>query len=517
MNTELEQLLLLGAGVALFALIYYRKPWRPSSSAHGTARFADNRDLRNAKMLAIDGLPIGRTLGEKAELIRLPRFCHLSIFAPPGAGKGVSLAIPWCLDWYDGSVIALDFKGELFKSSAERRRARGAKIVRLDPFKVCGDGADTYNPLDGTGDDVTCIDAARSFSEAMVQREDGDGKSRHFDDQAANSITAMLAYILAEAKGADRCVSTIREIMTTPEAFEGSAAFLQLKGGLWARLAGVMQTPVKEERASVHSTIHRHTMWLDSPAILPALASGWDARELLEGNVTVYVILPPDQLEAQSRYLRLLVSSLFRLVGKQGMKNGKQCLALLDECGQVGHLQPLEQGLTLLRASGLRIAMFFQSLGQLKEVFKDKESVVLDSTEQIYFGVQSLETAKRVSEMLGNYTESAESYTTNSGTSRQYGAGKEGQGYTATRGSSVSTNVHSRELLKPDEVLQLPGMALIAFIRGVPPILAQRCLYYTDPYFTGKAPKGPAPLWLRVLVGTLFGMIVFALLKVFRP
>ena len=93
------------------------------------------------------------------------------------------------------------------------------------------------------------------------------------------------------------------------------------------------------------------------------------------------------------------------------MQNGKECLFILDEAGTaLGHMPAIEQGLTLLRGYGLKMAFFFQSLGQLKETFKGKEAILLDNTDtQIYFGTNSLETAERVSKMLGEATITVES------------------------------------------------------------------------------------------------------------
>ena len=57
----------------------------------------------------------------------------------------------------------------------------------------------------------------------------------------------------------------------------------------------------------------------NSRAILKATESGWDANELLTGDVALFQILPAFQQEAQSRWLRLVVASVFRLVGRRGM------------------------------------------------------------------------------------------------------------------------------------------------------------------------------------------------------
>ena len=48
------------------------------------------------------------------------------------------------------------------------------------------------------------------------------------------------------------------------------------------------------------------------------------------------------------------------------------------------------------------------------------------------------------------------------------------QGQQLSRGSSFNYSVNGRALLRPDEVLTLSDDYLIAFQRGMPPILAKR-------------------------------------------
>src|SRR4051812_33005980 len=61
----------------------------------GSARWATKRELKRAGMLgAKSGLILGR-IDKKGELVRLPNAVHTAVFAPTGAGKGVSMAIPF--------------------------------------------------------------------------------------------------------------------------------------------------------------------------------------------------------------------------------------------------------------------------------------------------------------------------------------------------------------------------------------------------------------------------------------
>jgi type IV secretion system protein VirD4 len=123
-----------------------------------------------------------------------------------------------------------------------------------------------------------------------------------------------------------------------------------------------------KERAGVLSTVNRHTTFLDSAPILRSTShSTFNARELLEGNMTIYLILPPHQIEAQARWLRLVITALIRLIGREAhtdeaMNSGKECFFVLDEAGTaLGYMPAIEQGLTLLRSYGLKMAFFFRA------------------------------------------------------------------------------------------------------------------------------------------------------------
>ncbi len=507
-NAPAEQLLLFALLIGLAAAYYYRRTWRPDTSAHGTGRWSEKKDLKRAGMLSGPGLILGRTL-KKGRLIRMRRFQNLAVIAPTGAGKGVSFLIVWLLSWLRGSCVVLDPKGELYRATAAKRRARGQKVYRLDPFGVCGPGADCFNPLDLIGGGPECVDDARAFAEAMVVRPPDGDRDPHWSDQAANLITAWLSFILVRLAPAERTLSSLRALVTDPSVYEATAKVMQEMGGVFARLGGIMLSLVDKEKAGVVSTVNRHTTFLDSMAVMASTgSSSFDVRELLKGNVTLYLILPPHQLEAQSRWLRLVIASLIRLIGREGMAKGKECLMLLDEAGQLGHMQPIEQGLTLLRSYGLKMAFFFQSLGQLKEVFKDKESVLLDNTEQIYFGVNSLETAERISKMLGSYTHVTESYTENDSRSHQTEAfGSANQGVQVSTSRGVTVAVHAREILKPEEVLQLHEDVVIAFLKGVPPIAARRLKYFSDPLFKRRR----ARLWWALLAAAALALAILTM------
>src|ERR1019366_1638074 len=213
-------------------------------TAFGTARWANAQDLRNAGMLGgYSGLILGRagdwrtnffkaiagifnpnvkaadaceqyllSLRRKKAadqpLVRLSNAIHTAVFAPTGAGKGVSCVIPHLLSCPDSTVV-VDFKGENARLTANhRQKVFGHRIVILDPFQVVSQQPDTFNPLDFI-DKVspTAIDDCRDLAEALVVRT-GKETEPHWVDSAEVWIAAMVAVVVQYGEPNDRSLQT---------------------------------------------------------------------------------------------------------------------------------------------------------------------------------------------------------------------------------------------------------------------------------------------------------------------
>ena len=129
----------------------------------------------------------------------------------------------------------------------------------------------------------------------------GEEKDPHWNDQAANTIAGLLAFILSTIRDEERNLSTLQEMLADATLCANAVTALHDKGGVFARLAGVIAQLEDKEKAGVFSTAHRHTSFLDSEAIMASVSeSNFDASELLKGNMTIYVVLPPHQMESQT-------------------------------------------------------------------------------------------------------------------------------------------------------------------------------------------------------------------------
>ena len=173
--------------VCLFG--YLAKHGHKRLTTLGSARWADANELGKAGMLdARSGLILGRStdtrrrflpalavlfnrqinamaacrqflaaLRKPGSLLVKLNAVHTAVFAPTGVGKGVSLVIPFLQSCTD-SVVVLDFKGELARLTAARRRAMGHRVVILDPYMQVTQTPDTLNPLDGIDKEVRAGD-----------------------------------------------------------------------------------------------------------------------------------------------------------------------------------------------------------------------------------------------------------------------------------------------------------------------------------------------------------------------
>src|SRR5262249_13810621 len=141
---------------------------------------------------------------------------------------------------------------------------------------------------------------------------------------------------------------------------------------------------------------------------------------------------------------------------------------------------------------------------QVTAAFKDKPTLLYDNcATQIYLGASSIETAERISKSLGEWTQLVEGYNRNDSRSWNEGGSGPPQGQQLSQGSSLNFSQNGRALLRPEEVLTLND-CLIAFQRGMHPILARPIKWFADPEFNPAAARParrlPLPWWLMLAV-----------------
>lgn len=532
--------------VLLIGRLYRRRPGRLTTL--GSARWAGESDLRAAGMLSAgSGLLLGR-LGSvhnvfvvvrkllssrsidaatacreiwegmrygRGPMVSLPRAVHTAVFSPSGGGKGVSCVIPFLLTC-DESCVVVDFKGENARLTAEhRRKALGHQVILLDPYKQVTKSPDTLNPLAFIDkDSLLALDECNDLANALVIRT-GEEKEPHWNDSAEAWIAAMLATVVryGEPENGTRSLQTVRDLFSDPRKLE-MAIKLMVESDAWhgmlARLGGQLALFVDKERASTLTTVSRHLRFLDTLAVAESTKScSFDPATLRTGKMTVYLVLPPDHMRAQSALLRMWIGSLLRAVIRGGLQEKNKVHFLLDEAASLGRLDAVDDAVDKYRGYGVRLQFYFQSLGQLKKCFPDgQDQTLLSNTTQVFFSVNDNATADYISARLGEKTIVVDSGGTSRGWSWQVSQGLHSQ---SSRGSSDNSSANwqqqARRLLKPEEVIMLPPRAAITFTPGVPPVHTTLIRYYEEKKLgirPGRLATARRKLLTLIAAGTVF-------------
>ena len=118
-----------------------------NETLHGSARFAEEKDIKKAGLLEKDGVIVGayRDSKDKKHYLYHNGPEHILVYAPTRSGKGVGLIIPTLLTWQH-SMICSDIKGELWNITSGWRKEYANNIcIKFEPASL--DSA-FWNPFD---------------------------------------------------------------------------------------------------------------------------------------------------------------------------------------------------------------------------------------------------------------------------------------------------------------------------------------------------------------------------------
>lgn len=484
-------------------------------TAHGTARWADVTDIPH--LLEGNGLILGHIDGKPGllqsirdvlnpavpsriacknflmacqyratrQLVRLTNAVHTAVYAPTSVGKGVSCVIPFLKTCPDSCVV-VDPKGENARITAEHRRRKFKhRVVIIDPFRGVTQKPDTFNPLQFIDpSSTTALDECRDLASALVVRT-GQEKEPHWNDSAETWIAAMLSVVVAYAETADKSLQAVRSLLTNPAKMEAAIRMMcesDMWQGMLARQGHQLAHFKDKELASTMTTTNRFLRFLDTIAIAESTKqSSFNPRDLLNGKMTVYLVLPPEHMRAQSALLRLWIGSLLHEVVRGGLHQKRKVHFVLDEAASLGHMESLDDAVDKYRGYGVRLQFYYQSLGQLKECWPEgRDQTLMSNVTSVFFGVSDPDTAEYVSKRLGEETIVVESGGTSTSSSTSWQHSEQGRNGSSSQSTSHNDNWSqmARRLLKPEEVETLDPRIAITFAPSTPPIWTRLVRYY---------------------------------------
>lgn len=452
--------------VALAALGAFAVLYNPVKQ-FGDARFGNASELQQAGLAASVGVILGRAFGK---LVIAPSPGNVIVCAPPGAGKSTGIAIPTLLTW-QGSVLALDTKFELFETTAGLRAKSGQRVFLFAPMTT---HTHRFNPLGYLSTGPQVVDEIDRIANFLIPSEN----PSDMWTAEARALFVGVALHLFTSNGRVS-VGDVYEWCRDGEATWDKCKRVvdagEVKHSEAARLLGDFGAKPPKEASGVKSTLTGALNLWGNPVVRAATAENdFDLRELRRTPTSIYIGVAPPDLARIEKLLALLyqlmIDGLCRALPAKDEKH--EVLMLMDEFAAAGYMPLIKKGLAFLRGYAVRVCIIIQSPAQMEEIYGPAgRRAIYDSCRyHCYFQPNEFETAQAISRQLGTYTVQTKTRNVSSqgGTSRNYASGK-------------------RELLLPDEVMRFGADHILVFAEGSRPFRIRKLRYFDDKRLTARA------------------------------
>jgi type IV secretion system protein VirD4 len=296
-------------------------------------------------------------------------------------------------------------KGEVYKATAEARRAMGQEVHVLD----LRDGHDTgsLNPLDlasRTGTEAASI--ARSFAAELIERGTEE-RDRFWNDYAETLLAGGAAWLLEDVPRHRRTLSSLFDILTDDDAIYRLACLMDQKEvrnrAAKAAFSSFLQLPSENTRPSVLGTALTHVRLFDSDLMRKVTdTTSFDLDAFIAGApMSLYIIVPPFRLSAYRPLLRIWLSGLILALTLRKTPPEHRTLLICDETGNLGRLDTLLTAATLLRSWGLTLWTFWQNAGQM-QIYGPQANTLIDNAGVVQaFGARNRRMAEEFVNLVG--------------------------------------------------------------------------------------------------------------------
>ncbi len=472
----------------------YGGPPVAGKGEHGTARWRTAAELPQSFALwsadrPKDSSPSGIYVGQGPT----PRSAwvlssdqHALIVGSPGSRKtrGVVLETIGVIGSVGReSLLVSDPKGELYAHTADWLHAQGYNVRRFDlrePSRSVRSNpvhAVTQALASGRRDLASAL--AWDIAHLLVGSRESRSNDPFWDDSAEALVAALILAVAQGEPPAGGKAPEGEDPWTWPQLEERHMASVYatlLSGGAGggrldeliaqfpvdhpaAKAYGPVALSVEKTRASILGTAATALRLFgdDETAWLTA-AQDHDLADLGRRPTAVFLVIPDERstrYPLATLYIQQTLQALAALADEHGGRLPVTVNFVLDEFGNLPRIKDFDKTVTVSRGRGIRLALVLQDLAQLKRHYGDASNTIKGSLSTwIYLRTAEIDTAREISQKLGQYTVAAENlsvprvtwWTTN-----------------ATVGPSSTTHsLQGRDLLTAEEVLRWPlGQALV--------------------------------------------------------
>ena len=443
---------------------------------HGSARFATLKEMKVVKdkdsknnIILTDNI----FLSLNGDVTK--RNKNVVLFGGAGTGKTRGFVKPNLMQM-NSSYVITDPKGEILFSTGKVLEGNGYKIKLLNLTEM--DKSDFYNPFqyirNGKDEDVMTL-----IKTIMINTNgDKKGGGDPFWEKAEELfLQALFFYIIKEGSPHEKNMSTVMKLMRLIDIKEGDEDTKSPLDFIFDELA---------EKDSNHIAIKQYELFkLSAGKTAKSIVISAGARlspynintlenisqldnleleKIGEEKTAFFVITDPTDptfnFIASMMYTQLFGVLNYRATKIHGGRLPIPVSFILDEFANIGRIPNFEKILAYARGLNIGIVPIFQSLGQLKEMYKDSWEGILDNCDSFLFlGGQGLGTVEYVSKLLGKTTID----TLNKSTSRS-----------KTSSRSFNEGIMARDLMTPTEIKEMNVKDCIVFIKGLPPYFGEK-------------------------------------------
>ncbi len=462
-------------GVALAWLTRFLPRTQKASTAHGSAEWAEESEIKNAGLMVEHGVVLGQSK-DSGHMLRHDGPEHILLIAPTRGGKGVGLVIPTLLSWAE-SVVVFDPKGENWHISSGYRAGLG-RCLRFDPTS-----RDTtcFNPLMEIRKGDLEVKDAQNIADIIVDPDGRLDTRNHWQNAAHSLLVGSILYVIYDWQR--KSLAGVVEFLTRPQhTFEQALEMMAASNHEVVKsVAQEMLNKHVEERSGVLSTAISLLSIFRDPLVAHATDShDFSASSLksAEQKTSLYLVLPPSDLSRLRVLLRIILNQIGRVLTErpdEGHAKNRRVLFLIDEFPALGRLEFFEGALAYMAGYGLKAFLICQSLNQLQKAYGERNSILDNCHVRVAFANNDDQTARRLSDLLGEATAIKDQVSISGD---RFGM--------VLKNTSVSQVHYARPLLLASEINRLPSSQELIFVNGMRPILAHKLRYYEDNRFKSR-------------------------------
>ena len=456
-------------------------PVQKKEALHGDAHWASYKEIKKMGLLKNEGMLLGQYKPGKYFIAK--DYQHVLLFAPTGSGKGVGFVIPNLLFWKE-SVLVHDIKLENYElTCGYRTNVLKQKCYTWSPADPEG-YSHCYNPLDWIAKQAgKMVDDVQKIIKIVIPKQE------FWENEARSMVVGVVLFLLADESRPTSFGEVVRTLRSDDVAMTLATALDTMGDKIhpvgYMNLSAFLQKAEKERSGVISTANSGLELWANPLIDKTTSRSDFDMRKFKRELTTVYVGLTPDNIER----LKPLMSMFYQqgtafMSQKIPTKDDPYgVMYMMDEFPTVGKLEQFLAGIAYFRGYHVKLFLIVQDTQQLKGTYEDSgmNSFLSNSTYRITFAANNVETAKLISELIGNKTAISESM-------------NRPKFFDLNPGSrSIHMSKTQRALLLPQEVIGLPRTDQIILIEASPPIRCKKILYFKDKFFTSKLMK-PIPL-----------------------